>query len=104
MYVFLEKELCDLSPNFHIRVSVCHLYIPRIGPHIFLNRIGRCCSIICHRYQQYQWYRWQTLPPMSLILVVHLQFRIYPQIFKKFEITLTLFSGAWGKTIHEKKT
>ena len=38
MYVFPEEELRDLSPNFHIRVSVNDLYIPRIGPHIFLQQ------------------------------------------------------------------
>jgi hypothetical protein len=37
IYVFPEKELCDLNPNFHIHVSVRYLYIPRIGPHIFLQ-------------------------------------------------------------------
>jgi hypothetical protein len=26
-----------------------------------------------------------------------------PEFSKKFEMTLVLFSGAWGKTIHEKK-
>ncbi len=26
-----EKELRGVSPNFHIHVSVSHLYIPRIG-------------------------------------------------------------------------
>ncbi len=35
-YIFLEKELRGLSPNFHIHVSVSDLYIPRIGPHNFL--------------------------------------------------------------------
>jgi len=34
-YVYPEKELHGLSPNFHILVSVSDLYIPRIGPHIF---------------------------------------------------------------------
>jgi hypothetical protein len=34
--IFPEKELRSLSPNFHIHVSVSDLYIPRIGPHIFL--------------------------------------------------------------------
>jgi len=38
IYVFPEKELRDLSPNFHIHVSVGDLYIPRIGPHIFLKQ------------------------------------------------------------------
>jgi hypothetical protein len=37
-YVFPEKELCGLSPNIHILVSVSDLFIPRIGPHIFLQQ------------------------------------------------------------------
>jgi len=38
IYMFPEKELRGLSPNFDIHVSVSDLYtcIPRIGPHIFL--------------------------------------------------------------------
>jgi hypothetical protein len=38
MCVFPENELRGLSPNFHIRLSVSDLYIPRIGPHIFLQQ------------------------------------------------------------------
>ncbi len=37
-YVFPEKKLRDFSPNFHLNVSVSDLYIPRIGPHIFLQQ------------------------------------------------------------------
>ncbi len=37
-FVFPEKELCGLNPNFHIHVFVSDLYIPRIGPHIFLQQ------------------------------------------------------------------
>ncbi len=37
-YVFPEKELCGLSPSFHIHVPVSDLYTPRIGPHIFLQQ------------------------------------------------------------------
>jgi hypothetical protein len=40
-YLFLFWELRDLSPSFHILVSVSDLYIPRIGPHISCIRIGR---------------------------------------------------------------
>jgi hypothetical protein len=36
--VFPEMELCGLSPNLHIHVSVSDLYIPRTGPHIFLQQ------------------------------------------------------------------
>jgi hypothetical protein len=35
-FVFPEKELRGLSPNFHIHVSVNKLYIPTLGSHIFL--------------------------------------------------------------------
>jgi hypothetical protein len=38
IYVFLGKELRGLSPNFHIHVSVSDLYIPTIGPPIFLQQ------------------------------------------------------------------
>jgi hypothetical protein len=38
IYVFLFWELRCLSPNFRIHVSVLHLYIPRICPHIWLQQ------------------------------------------------------------------
>ncbi len=38
IYVFPEKELSSLSPNFHIQVSVRDLYILMIGPPIFLQQ------------------------------------------------------------------
>ncbi len=44
IYVFLFWELSGPSPNFHINVSVCDLYIPRIGP------IDRGIISIAHRH------------------------------------------------------
>ncbi len=38
IHFFPEKELRGLSPNFHIHVTVSDLYIPRIGPPIFLQQ------------------------------------------------------------------
>jgi hypothetical protein len=38
IYVFPEKELRGLSPNFHIHVSVSDLYIPRIDLIVFLQQ------------------------------------------------------------------
>jgi hypothetical protein len=40
IYVFPEKELRGLSPNsnIHVQVSVSDLYVPRIGPHICLQK------------------------------------------------------------------
>ncbi len=35
--IFLEKELCGLSPNFHIHVSVSDLYIPMNGLPILMQ-------------------------------------------------------------------
>ncbi len=37
-FMYSQKGFCGLSPNFHIHVSVSDLYIPRIGPHIFLQQ------------------------------------------------------------------
>jgi hypothetical protein len=66
---------------------------------------------------------WQNLPPVSLIpaavlspllltpvanlptvTMMHLDLRISPRIFEKIRNDPMLFSGAWGKVIHEKKT
>jgi hypothetical protein len=60
--------------------------------------------------QQYQWQNLlpaslipvANLPQVSLIPVVHLDLRTSPQIFEKFERTLMLFSGAWGRLIHKE--
>jgi hypothetical protein len=40
--------------------------------------------------------------PVSTTPVVHLELRIFPQIFKKFDTALIVNSGAWGNLIHEK--
>jgi hypothetical protein len=37
--IFPEKEYRDLSPNFHIHVSVSELYIPTMGLHFLLEEI-----------------------------------------------------------------
>jgi hypothetical protein len=36
--LFPEIKLCGLVPNFHIHVTVSDLYIPTIGPPIFLQQ------------------------------------------------------------------
>ena len=38
LYSFSGNCVHGLSPNFHIPMSVSDLYIPRIGPHIFLQQ------------------------------------------------------------------
>ncbi len=38
IYVFLFWELRGLSPSVRFHVSVSDLYIPGIGPHIFLQQ------------------------------------------------------------------
>ena len=42
-----------------------------------------------------------NLPPVSLTPVVHLDLTLR-EFSKKIEMILMLFSGAWGKVIHEK--
>jgi hypothetical protein len=34
--------------------------------------------------------------------VVHLELRISPRIFDKFEMALMVYSGVWGRFIHKK--
>ncbi len=46
IYVFPEIKLHTLVPNFHIHVSVSDLYIPTIGPPVFLQQNRRTH----HRY------------------------------------------------------
>ncbi len=43
-----------------------------------------------------------NLPPVSLIPVVNLELRMSLRMFEKFEQALMVYSGAWGKLIHEK--
>jgi hypothetical protein len=70
---------------------------------------------ICHRYQKQYWNWWQNLPPLSLIPAANLppvRCRWYRwcilsceylrEFSKKFETALMVYSGAWGKLIHEK--
>jgi hypothetical protein len=45
IYVFLEKEMCSLSPNSYIPVSVSDC---GIGPHIWLQKI---CGPILEIYK-----------------------------------------------------
>jgi hypothetical protein len=43
-----------------------------------------------------------NLSPVSLTPMVHLDLRISPRIFEKFERVLMGYSGAGGKLIHKK--
>jgi hypothetical protein len=56
-----EKELCGLSANFLIDVSVSDLYIPSIGPHTVFSysRIGRqIVGIYKNRSQTHECGNW----------------------------------------------
>jgi hypothetical protein len=85
IYVFLEKELRGLSPNIHIHVSVSDLYIPRIGPHIFLqqnSQTGPGNILIAHRHinveigtENAQFLFWEYLIPIfSFVSLFKLKF------------------------------
>jgi hypothetical protein len=61
MYVLPEKKLRGLSPNFHIHVSVSDLYIPTIGPPIFLqqNRQTDRGNICINRSPKHECRNWE---------------------------------------------
>ncbi len=46
IYLFPEKELRGLRPNFHIHVSVSLLYIPSIGTYIFVQQNRQANRVI----------------------------------------------------------
>ncbi len=50
IYIFLFWELHGLSPNFHIHEYLSILYIPRIGPHIFLQQNRQIYQGNIHMY------------------------------------------------------
>ncbi len=110
----------------------CSHYFPPVSttPAINLPPVSLISMAICHRRRwhrrqiccPYRWHRWQhkrnwwqNLPPVSWHLwqICH-RCRLYGWQFclrsrwhrwctlKKFEITLILFSGAWGKVLHGK--
>jgi hypothetical protein len=43
-----------------------------------------------------------NLPPVSTTPMVHLEPQYLRKFSKKFEMAVTVYSGAWGKLIHEK--
>jgi hypothetical protein len=93
LYVFPEKKLLGISPNFHIDVSVSDLYTPTIGPPFFteadrsweyINRSpkhecrnwerGRAVSFLeifvsNVRYSIFAVPGYDTLPPLSLTVM-----------------------------------
>ncbi len=57
-----------------------------------LTPVSLIPAAICHRFcHRCRWHQWCTLTCEYL-----------REFSKKFEITLLLFSGAWGKVMHEK--
>ncbi len=88
----------NLPPVSTTPVANCHRYchrwqIMRTMPgcrHLKVNLKAKIYTYdnICHRYQ---WHRWYTLSCEYL-----------REFSKKFETALMVYSGAWGKLIHEK--
>ncbi len=59
IYVYRFWELGGLSPNFHIRVSMSDLYIPRIGLHFPAEQADRSWKYV-NLSQIYEWRNWDT--------------------------------------------
>ncbi len=73
IYVFPDKELRGLSPNLHIHVPVNHLYIPRIGPHIFQQRYrqtdrGNICRSCSQTHERGYWDSGRSIPFLGIFV------------------------------------
>ncbi len=85
IYVFSEKELRGLSPNFHIHVSISDLFIPTLSPPIFMqhNRQTDQGNICINRSQKHECRNWycSCAVPFLGIFVSNFQyciFAVYP--------------------------
>ncbi len=57
-FVFPEKELCGLSPNFLIHVAVSDLYIPTFESPIFLQQNRQADQININRLRKLECRNW----------------------------------------------
>ncbi len=76
------------SNNYDWRFFPFATSVVDTGGSLKLRKSPRICHRICHRCR---WHRWQTLSHEYL-----------REFSKKFEMTLMVYSGAWGNLIHEK--
>ncbi len=58
--------------------------------------------IVCHRYQQHLWNWWQICRRCCWYRWSTLSCKYLREFSKKFETAVMVYSGAWGKLIHEK--
>ncbi len=98
IYVFREKELRGLSPNFHIHVSVSDLYIPRIGQ--LFGRIGGVADQSWEYINRSQAHKcgnwnWGRELPFLGIFVSNFQYCVFPVCTRANLINVApVFSGS----------
>ncbi len=87
--------LASTTPVANLPPTPAYLFI-----YIYVNStIQRCPNKIIKLFLIEDFFH---LPPKSTTPVINLEQRISPRFSKKFEAALTVYSGAWGKLIHEK--
>ena len=93
--------MANLPPVSLIPMTVCHRC--RWHRRQICRRYRWHWWQICHRYQQHYWNWWQNFcrrcrwHRWSTFSCEYLR-----EFSKKFETALMVYSGAWGKLIHEK--
>ncbi len=77
IYVCPEKKLRGLSPNFHIHVSVSDLYIPTIGPPIFLQPNRQTNRGNMYKSLTETWMKELGTRPRSFIFVLNFRYSVF---------------------------
>jgi hypothetical protein len=86
-----------LSPNFHIHVSVNDLYIPRISPHIFLQKNRQTRPIVeigTEALQTLFWEYWFRI--FGIVSLQCSRQRKNPKVAFSCSVVCTSADGSWG--------
>ncbi len=89
------------APDYPIRTVSNFWKFAEIFASQGINGINNTGGKFCHQFR-FRWYRWQICHRCQWHLCCILSCEYLREFWKKIETALIVYSGAWGKLIHEK--